>query len=289
MSRLIKGGGGEASKGAVKPFSGQLSRPTKGETETTARFASPAQEPGGELGNSLKPAAPSAPHPGPETGPSTHQQDVHERALAELQEKLAKAEGETRALEQELEQLATRTEALQTEAYERGRKEGAAETSEEAVERRESLVAAISAASADFAARSAEVELLALSLAKAALVNICGQEDVRGELLRHTIRHQNRRFADEATGRVRLSPSDIGSKADAEALASEFPELDIVADQRLSPGDCHISLALGEADIGITGQIERLASYFDELAKDVVARTAANGSTPETARQEQSG
>jgi flagellar biosynthesis/type III secretory pathway protein FliH len=184
------------------------------------------------------------------------------------QDRIARLELEAKTLAQQLDELMARSETLQAQAHEQGRAEGARQTGEDTARREALLRRALAECVAAFTTKTGEVEALALQLARSALHRIAGLEEVGCDLLCQTIRHQVARFASDRPATLRVARADFPTLAEDPAWEDEWPQLRIVADRKLVAGDCKLSLELGEVDIGLGGQLERLGDYFDGLAAE---------------------
>lgn len=127
------------------------------------------------------------------------------------------------------------------------------------------LARTMQAATVSFAENIAQVELLALQLAKAALGRVIGDTDSRHVLLQQLIAFQIERFSQDQPTCLRVAQADFPDAAALARIASDWPDLNLTIDSKLAPGECLISLELGEVEIGLPGQAERMGAYFTSL------------------------
>lgn len=265
MSRILKSGKGGPGQ-SVQPFATRPPSPAA---------ASVPQEPA--RNDSARPAPTQPSSPGADANGATQQ------GHAALQAKLRQAEQEAERLGKELEDLSARTETLQNEAFEKGRKEGLQQSGEDSSQRLALLEKGLAAAVRESERKSAEAETLALQVAKVALTRILGDEAHFAQLLPQAIRHQLDRFRNSKPMAVRVSRADFPDADAVAALAAEFPQLRVSVEKDFGPGTCQLSLELGEVEIGLPGQVERLGARLDDMARAGVKAgdTAAAASTKE--------
>jgi flagellar biosynthesis/type III secretory pathway protein FliH len=191
-----------------------------------------------------------------------------EDAVRVLQEVLMRSERETELLQRELEEAVSRFENQEAEAFERGRREGLQQSDEESTLRLNLLRQALETANANFAGNAAQVETLALQIASAALSRILGDCAERESMMQQLIAYQIERFAQERPTCLRVSRADFRDATILAQIAGDFPELELIADRKLAPGECLLGLELGEVDIGLTGQAQRMEAFFRSLVAE---------------------
>lgn len=183
-------------------------------------------------------------------------------------ERLLSLQQQVTDLEKRLADKTARMQTREAEAHEKGRQEGLSQSEQFARERLEALEAALGSASATFAAVSGIAEVLALNLADAAIGKLLGPRADTGTFVPDSIKYQLDRFAGQHPVGLRVSPLDFPGTGDLEALTVLHPGITLVADPALGAGECRIALELGEVDIGLPGQLERLRESFAGWAQD---------------------
>jgi flagellar biosynthesis/type III secretory pathway protein FliH len=153
-------------------------------------------------------------------------------------------------------------------ALERGRGEGKelAETSETV--RIDALTASLARMEREQTEWLSDCEVLALQLTRAALARVLGGGENYAELISATLDRQFAQLKRELALGVRVSPIDFADAASLAELSAMHPGIPVRHDDDLASGECVIDLKLGQLDLGIPGQWQRLTSFFDELANE---------------------
>jgi type III secretion protein L len=114
--------------------------------------------------------------------------------------------------------------------------------------------------------RLADCELLALQLARVALARILGERESYTDLVSAALGRQLAQLKRDLAVGARVSPLDFADPQSLAALAEAHAGIAVITDPDLAAGECVLDLKLGELDLGIPGQWQRLTGYFDELA-----------------------
>lgn len=277
MSKILKG---NAKAGALKvnSFAGQSATREPAPAENAATLSpdmpasqtasAPAQASAAKPDEHTRtPAAPlqSAARP---AQPAPAQASVDDTALKAAKARLAQLEMEVEKQERQLEELTARSEALQAEAFEKGRLEGLRKSDESAGKRLTMLEQALQAVSNQQVQSHAQTEIVALQIAKAALGRMIGDPAQREGLLQQLIRHQIDHFAASKPSVLRVSPEDFPDASAFAEISAKWPDLSVVREKALKAGECQLTLELGEVEIGLPGQVARMSAFFDQLTEE---------------------
>lgn len=157
------------------------------------------------------------------------------------------------AMEAEIERLKTALETQKraaTEAIEAAREEGRAETVSDDAKRTKLVERALGEAREAWDARLADLDILAVKLARAALAKIFGDESGGADRVAQTVAHHLRGLAADAVVAVRVSPEDFpGDALDALGARLDTARSRLVVDPDLGSGGCRIDLTLGAIDV----------------------------------------
>jgi type III secretion protein L len=170
-------------------------------------------------------------------------------------------------LRQQLDRAREEADQREESAFERGLREGREEAGDHAEKRTALLAEALTALQQDQSARIAEMELLALQLAKAALGRIIGDPAQRSALIADVIAHHLSRIRRDLVLAIRFSAEDFAAPEQWAALAEAHPAIALERDSTLASGECAASLKLGTLDLGLAGQWQRLCELFESLAE----------------------
>lgn len=183
-------------------------------------------------------------------------------------------------LEKSLQDTAARLSALgksaehrEKQAYERGRQEGQQAGQEQAQNRHDEQLKALTLgiAKACEAFEQSLVETsrrLSIDLAQAALGRVLGDRSRHGELIVASVGHHLAALSHDSVLAIEVSSADFPSE---DALREAFADTGGVPSQRLvaeagrPAGSCVIRLKLGRLDLGLDSQGRRLDAAFDTL------------------------
>lgn len=161
--------------------------------------------------------------------------------------------------------LATaRSDALA--AVEAAREDGAREVLLDDRERLDAVRAGLETMQAAWAARLADAEQLAVSVARAAVARLFGDHDDLSDLVARSAIAYVGRVGAEAVVSLRVSPLDF---PELDALAGIARSMGLAADAltadpMLGPGACRAELRLGQADLDLAGQWSAIERLLDE-------------------------
>ncbi|MFK3647513.1 hypothetical protein ACI2IY_03620 [Lysobacter enzymogenes] len=220
-----------------------------GERRSTLREAAPAVAP--------TPAAPAV--------------DAPALRIAELERALASAQA----------QLATQAKAAETretQAFERGRKQGAeagqAAAQDRYDERVRVLTEAVGGAQERFETQLADVARdWSLQLAQAALARIVGDASAHADLIARSLAHHLSALSQDSVLAVEVSALDFPDRefpdqASLRAALSRhgaLPPCRVDTDPGRAAGTCIVRLKLGRLDLGLESQRQRLNATFAQL------------------------
>ena len=213
--------------------------------QTGIRPFAPGPTPDSTAEDSLPPASPA---------PS-----ASEQRIAELAHDIA-------TLTARIEQDASTAKAQIAAAFAKGEEAGRAQAGMREEERLAALTKALETARQAHGAALERLEVLALSVAQAALTRIFGDRSRHAELVADSLRHQLAQLDRTLVTQIRVSPHDFADAAALSALAAQTSEIALQADPALATGDCAIDLQLGRVEAGIGAQWQRLSDLLDSLA-----------------------
>lgn len=253
MSRLIKAANpADLARIVSLPFAAQ-ERALPEQPERPAAAAPPGGldsfEPSSPVGIDLQTDIPARSLP---MNPADVRHEC-EQAIAELRQSLER----------------TREEADQREesAFERGLREGREEAADHSEQRLTLLAEALEALRQDHSARMAQMELLALQLAQAALGRIIGDPALRPTLIADTMAFHLDRIRRDLVLSIRVSAVDFPANERWDALTQDYPDISLERDGTLASGACMAKLKLGVLDLGLDGQWQRLCELFESFAE----------------------
>lgn len=180
---------------------------------------------------------------------------------------LAALEREIAALNADLHSAALSAETRAKDAYARGQKAGLAEAESREKERLLALAQAVDTAHHAHTAALEQLEVLALSVAQAALGRIFGDHSRYADMVADALRHQLALVDRSLVTQFRIAPADFAGKAALDALAAEHPDIPVLTDPALGSGDCMIDLQLGRIEAGPGKQWQELSGLLTELAQ----------------------
>ena len=185
-------------------------------------------------------------------------------SAAEL--RVAALEGEIEALTAQMQRASLTAETREKDAFARGEQagQGKAETREK--ERLLALTRAIDTAHHAHGAALEQLEVLALSVAQAALGRIFGEHSRHADMVTDALRHQLALVDQALVTQMRVSSADFGDQSALAELATDYPSIPVLSDPALSSGDCVIDLQLGRIEAGPSQQWQRLSDLFTQLA-----------------------
>lgn len=191
------------------------------------------------------------------------------RLQADLDQAVALIQGR----DAELERLQNEFERAVLEAEAKGRKAGLDEAANVDAERLDRLKQAIAAASGELSRELASLERLAPALALECLEKLIGDPQQRGALLRDTILHNVRLLDADAIMRVDVPMLDFPETAELSELLSAVAHrrIEVRHAADLKPGGCRIRLQLGELEVGLGQQWDRLGAILKTLASSEAA------------------
>lgn len=188
------------------------------------------------------------------------------------------ADEEKEALLQEIETLKLALAAADEAASEAERRardgerlqaEKARESAQQAeAERLAALAASLDALSREWGERLADLDSLAVLIARAALSKLFDSWDEATAFVTRTIARQIRLIRREAIVAIRVSSDDFPNEQALNALASEAASgsIRILADPDMAAGECRADLQLGHIDLGAKAQRSQLANLLESLA-----------------------
>ena len=175
-----------------------------------------------------------------------------------------------RQVEELTAQLASATlaaEAREEEAYGRGEQAGRAQADTLAQERLEAFRETLSAARAAHAGQLEALEVLSLEVAQTVLSRILGDRLHYAPMVAEAVSHQIAQLDHALITQVRVSPGDFPDGQALAACAAQIPEIALLRDPTLAPGDCRIDLVLGNVEAGLPGQWARAAELLESMAE----------------------
>ncbi len=179
-----------------------------------------------------------------------------------LKEELATLDGRLRS---QTEQMSSRVEMERSEAKAEARREWESELEERIAEER-ALVLKISEEfrverSKYFDAVEGEVVKLALAIAKRVLHREAQLEPL---LLAGVVRVALERLAESSTAVLRIPTGELQAWQSAFA-ANHGLSLQLVADERLGPGECVLDTNVGKVELGVNAQLQEIERGFFDL------------------------
>lgn len=191
-----------------------------------------------------------------------------------LEAELVGMEALLRARDGEIEDLKRRLVEETKAAEARGHAGGLEAAERKGAERMAALSRTVGAAGAELSAVLASLERLAPLLARAGLEKIVGNADFAGDLLHGAVLTAVRQIESESLVRVEVARDDYPDLAplrEALAAAAGRPvEVRHAADLR--GGDCRLRLRLGELEVGVNQQWERLSALLVSLSEPEASR-----------------
>lgn len=174
--------------------------------------------------------------------------------------------GEIEELRALLESAQKQLVETEQSAYQRGLEEGKSLATSREQDRFELLKANAQKAQSQLDEHLAGLQVLSLQLAQIALSKIFGNAEQFSELIAASIRHRCNHLSSELITGIRVSSEDFQSQEALAALMQASGRTDIVGDAKLVNGDCRIDLKLGQYDIGIGSQWQKLQAFLIDLS-----------------------
>lgn len=174
--------------------------------------------------------------------------------------------GEIDELRLLLETAKKQLEETEQAAYQRGLEEGKSLATSREQDRFDLLKAHAQKAQSQLDEHLAGLQVLSLQIAQIALSKIFGNAELFSELVAASIRHRCNHLSSELITGVRVSAEDFQSEEMLTALAQAAGRMDIVVDVKLASGECLIDLKLGQYDIGIGSQWQKLQALLADMS-----------------------
>lgn len=168
----------------------------------------------------------------------------------------------------EIERLQGEVERAARDGEAEGRAAGLRAATDRQDERLGLLQAGIGKAVELVSAELASLERLAPLLASEGLERLIGDAGHRGDLLRALIAENVGRLDADSIVRVEISAADFPDPAPLAEIVSSASQQRVEVRQApdLKSGDCRIRLVLGELEVGINQQWDRLSQLYQELS-----------------------
>lgn len=192
------------------------------------------------------------------------------RSEAELA--LDAANDEITRLQRALVEMRELGDRARKEALETGRKEGL-RTAQDDIERSiASIVKGVDQAQRAWDERLAELDVLAVMLARAAVAKIFGDGADLADLVTRAIGSRLRALRSERVIGVKVSAADFPDADALDALRAGIGDraFDVIVDTAFVAGQCRLDLTLGHVDLGIGSQWRELDRFFGTLAAEHV-------------------
>ncbi|PTS90563.1 hypothetical protein DBR17_01175 [Sphingomonas sp. HMWF008] len=197
--------------------------------------------------------------------PSAPTRSVVEHALDDARAEIAR-------LQAQLIEASAAAERDASEAYAAGVADGQQATDDRVAQRLERLDAALSVAHDDWHARLAEMDTLAVQLARTTLAKLFSESRDLGDLVARAITRKVATMRSESVVAITVSASDFADAPSIEALQRHIPTegMALVRDTALAAGTCRLDLKLGHVDLSI----EALADEVDEALAGLLHKGA---------------
>ncbi|AKM07967.1 hypothetical protein [Pelagerythrobacter marensis] len=176
-------------------------------------------------------------------------------------------EQEIERLRQQIEDMEASVERQIAEAFDNGRDAGLAEAREGDNKRLALLEQALHRARQDFNCKTADVEALAIIIARAVLARIFGDDTLDARRIEATVAHRLEQIDPAEVRAVRVSASDFPDASELERIAGRFPDLIVHRDRNLAAGESLIELDLGRIDPSPVRQWEKADAHLATLAE----------------------
>ncbi|WP_338446503.1 hypothetical protein V5F89_01520 [Pelagerythrobacter marensis] len=178
------------------------------------------------------------------------------------------------ALEQEIERLRQQIEETEAsaerriaEAFGKGRDAGLAEAREGDDKRIALLEQALHRARQDFTDKTADVEALAIAVARAVLAKIFGDGALETHRIEAAVVHRLAQIDPTEVRSIRVSADDFPDASELARIAGKFPDLTVHRDRGLAAGESVIELDLGRIDVSPMRQWAHAEAHLATLAE----------------------
>jgi flagellar assembly protein FliH len=181
-------------------------------------------------------------------------------------------ENEVTALKEALAALQSALERKLADSRDAGRSEGQAAAERDFAARSASLAEAARHAAAAIDGRLAELEGLAALIAEAALAQLFGVTTQGSDLVTTAICRQVAALRRETVLGIHVSAVDFPDSTALDAASQACGDHELTVSSDLSSGSCVIKLTLGELDLSLPTQWEKLSRLLHELASEGAAQ-----------------
>ncbi|HEY5723962.1 MAG TPA: hypothetical protein VIT45_16755 [Allosphingosinicella sp.] len=188
-------------------------------------------------------------------------------AMAALRLELDSALAAVAARDEQLERLETEVAESAREAKEQGRALGLEEAETRSAEMLEALRDGVSGALEEMAAGLADLERLAVLIARESLARIVGDPEQHAALIARIIRGRMEKIEGQAVVAVEVSSANFKSEAEVAPLLGRSGIAIRISDD-LDSGDCRIRLRLGTLEVGLGRQWEAIRELLDSAVQD---------------------
>lgn len=201
--------------------------------------------------------------------PLTPPPTAEARRIAELEEQISAMRRETDALQQAAVAMESAIVEARREALTQGREEGRRETEDRSSERLASLKEMLEDVARDFRETMDRLEHLSGDLAGLALERIVGDAALRPGLVAGAIRLAATGLFRDSVVMAEVSRADFPDSTSLEAihLPQSTPAVRVLINDEMASGACRLRLKLGEADIGLDGQVARIRKLIETAAQ----------------------
>lgn len=189
--------------------------------------------------------------------------------IAELEEQVSEMRREADALRQTAATMESAIVEARREALAKGRAEGRKEADDRSSERLTSLKEALEKITGDFRQAVDRLELQSGDLAGLALGRIVGDAALRPGLVADTLRLAATELFRDSVVVAEVSRADFPDAASLEVIRvpQTAPAIEILINDEMASGACRLRLKLGEADLGLDGQVARLRTLIETAAQ----------------------
>lgn len=189
--------------------------------------------------------------------------------IAELEGQVSEMRRETDELRQAAAVLESAIVEGRREALAQGRAEGRKEAEDRSSERLTSLKEALGNIAGDFRQAMDRLELLSGDLAGLALGRIVGEAALRPGLIADTLRQATTELFRDSVVIAEVSRADFPDAVSLERLRlpQTAPAVEVRINDEMASGACRLRLKLGEADLGLDGQVARLRALLETRAQ----------------------
>ena len=189
--------------------------------------------------------------------------------IAELEGQVSEMRREADALRQEAAALESAIVEARSEALAQGRSDGRKEAEDRTDELLANLKEALGNAAEDFRQAVERLERLSGDLAGLALGRIVGDAGARPGLVADTLRLATTDLFRDSVVVAEVSRADFPDALTLEALRlpQTTPAVEVRINDEMASGACRLRLKLGEADLGLDGQVARLRILLETTAQ----------------------